>query len=285
MRYIDTHGFVLPNGWLEEAEEALEAAKTADPGRRRAKVVNDHSSVWTELKERLAKLSHNKCWYCETRYERTDNEVDHFRPKNDVTGCSGHKGYWWLAFDWTNYRFSCTYCNRRRKDKKTGSTGGKGSHFPLWNEDARAHCPEDPIEEETPCLLDPTVAMDPGLLWFNDEGNAVAARSDNERWKLRAEKSIELYHLNYFATKEERQRLYVRISFLLRKGTRCCKRAINAVTKAEADAAEEMLTLVIRELVDTMAPDKQFSAAARAYLTGFRDTEFGWVVDNVFRAC
>lgn len=283
MRYIDTRSLVPPDGWSERAKRAFrEAASVTDP-RERAKVVNAHSSIWTELKNRLADLSNSKCWYCETEQERSDNAVDHFRPKNRVAECRKHEGYWWLAFDWTNYRFSCTYCNSRRRDKEHVTTGGKQDHFPLLEEGGRAYRPEDDIEVEDPCLLDPTVAMDPILIWFDDEGRVIPRYPDDERRNLRAEKSIELYNLNYFATEEKRRRLYRKIRGLVSKGTQCFERSMSAATAAERAFAEDMLTQVMQELMDAISPREQFSAAARTYLLGFSDARHDWI-DDVHRA-
>lgn len=73
-----------------------------------------------------------KCAFCETRTSSGyPGDVEHFRPKaycqalgpavsfNDVGGqAPGRKnlgskapGYWWLAYDWSNYLYSCNRCN------------------------------------------------------------------------------------------------------------------------------------------------------------------------------
>jgi uncharacterized protein (TIGR02646 family) len=283
LRYIDTKSFTLPDGWSEIAESALRKAKLATDPRKRASLISNHSSIWARLKDRLANLSNDKCWYCETERERSDDAVDHFRPKNQVAESSKHEGYWWLAFDWTNYRFSCTYCNSRRKDKVYKRTSGKQDHFPLWDEDGRAYEPDDDLNTEEPCLLDPTVAMDPGLLWFNDEGRAVPRYPDHKRSNLRAEKSIELYNLNYFDTEVKRMRLYRKIKSLVVKGNLCFEQVIFADTPKERALAEKMLTQIMEELMEAISADAQFSAAARTYLIGFRDDDHDWI-DNVLRA-
>lgn len=78
MRYVDRSKLVKPTGWNQRAQTASQAvANGADP--------NDHGVVWRELKDGLASLLHDKCWYCETHVDRSDNAVDHFRPKNCVS--------------------------------------------------------------------------------------------------------------------------------------------------------------------------------------------------------
>ena len=93
----------LPEGWTGRAEAALQAVSDAAPGKDRSKALGDHQQVWKELKGPLQALSHNKCWYCESKNLRSDNAVDHFRPKGNVRNVvPPHDGYWWLAFDWKN---------------------------------------------------------------------------------------------------------------------------------------------------------------------------------------
>lgn len=282
MRYINNKPLALPAGWSDRARVALEEAELAADPKDRTKAVNARSGVWAELKDNLASLSNNKCWYCETEHERSDNAVDHFRPKGRVAESTEHQGYWWLAFDWRNYRFSCTYCNSRRKDRKRGKIGGKQDHFPLIDECNRALQPEDDIDAEEPCLLDPTVATDPNLLWFNDEGRAVPKCPNDEYSNLRAEESIELYNLNYLPTEEKRRNLYREIEDLVVKGNRCFKQFKLATTPVERALAKNMLTQVMEYLMDAISPHTRFSAAARAYLMGFRDDKHEWI-DDVLR--
>ncbi len=67
------------------------------------------------VKDALEQLFHGKCAYCESPYAGLHPvDVEHFRPKGEVDGVSGHPGYWWLAMEWTNLLPSCIDCNRRR---------------------------------------------------------------------------------------------------------------------------------------------------------------------------
>lgn len=61
---------------------------------------------------------HLKCCYCEGIYQKSHNDVEHFRPKgsaNRSPGSPATHGYWWLAFTWSNLLFSCNVCNRMYK--------------------------------------------------------------------------------------------------------------------------------------------------------------------------
>src|SRR5690606_8161881 len=121
---------------------------------------DDHADVWKELKLPLATLFHQKCWYCESSVTRDDNAVDHFRPKGRVKEAQQtHTGYRWLAFNHTNYRYSCTFCNSRRVNVEGGTTGGKADRFPLMNEAMRVYA-EGLCDAEEPMLLDPCDPFD-----------------------------------------------------------------------------------------------------------------------------
>lgn len=212
MRYIDSQvvGQCLPANWDQRAQQAANALAAARPQDRSAEV-NRHCAVWQDLKDTLKQVSHDKCWYCESSDIRSDNAVDHFRPKSAVAECPDHEGYWWLAFKWENYRFCCTYCNCRRVDQETGQGGGKADHFPLRNEARRAYTPDDPPADEEPMLLDPCAPADPCLLWFDDTGQAVPSpfcgNDSNSYPRQRAATSIDILHLNQPALVERRKAL------------------------------------------------------------------------------
>lgn len=144
-----------------------DAAKTFEFARYRENAV----------KAELERLFHGKCAYCESFYGSTQPvDVEHYRPKGEVEGVPGHRGYYWLAMDWNNLLPSCIDCNRRREQKapsaligsivKLLSSGefdrtrkmslGKASAFPLATETGRASGPTDSLLSEQRLLLDPT---------------------------------------------------------------------------------------------------------------------------------
>lgn len=278
MRFIDIGRLNLPEGWEKKAREALEAVEALDPGQR-AKAINARSAIWSELKPALQALSHNKCWYCESVDLRSDNAVDHFRPKNSVKGSArfpangAHPGYWWLAFDYRNYRFSCTFCNSIRKSAE-GTSGGKQDYFPLWEEGNRAMSKMDDPDQELPILLDPTNLADIGALWFDDSGFAVPqpkrpGESDEEIQvrRDRAEESIKYYHLNHPDIQEARAALARQLRELLENAEKWLRRA------AKNDArAREQLAYAMKQVMKALNPDAPYSAAARCVLRGMRGT-------------
>jgi hypothetical protein len=73
------------------------------------------SSVWKKAKDQLKAESAGKCAYCEGKADHVAfNDVEHFRPKSD---------YWWLAYCWENYTYSCVLCNQKFKKAKFPATG------------------------------------------------------------------------------------------------------------------------------------------------------------------
>ena len=72
-----------------------------------------------EVKEKIEKLYHNKCAYCEEKINNAHftKHIDHFRPKNKITGVENHKGYYWLAYEWSNLLPTCQLCNIPKSNK------------------------------------------------------------------------------------------------------------------------------------------------------------------------
>ena len=272
MMLIKLHDLVLPDGWAQRASKLLNDLTMAAP-EDRSILIERKSELWTELKPLLAKLSFGKCWYCEITQKRSDNPVDHFRPKNKVFERDDHPGYWWLAFDWENYRFGCSYCNSRHVDTVGGTAGGKRTHFPIVDENQRALVHTVDCAQEFPVLLDPTNKLDPMLLYFGPDGSAQSAHP-KERNKLfyeRATKSAEIYHLNHVGTKEARFERQMEVESLVKQGSEYFVRH----EQGDHHALNELLR-VANELGKKTGPDAEFSAAARCALMRHRDID--WVV-------
>lgn len=206
MRYIcyidlDPSLIEFPENWLNDAQEALNKVTLGE------ETIERLSAVWGTLKPALEKLVGKKCWYCEVIQSRSDKEIEHFRPKKRVWQVTPrHDGYPWLAFDYKNFRYSCQYCNKIRKDPANNRMGGKGNYFPIADENTRARIPGDE-RREIPMLLDPCVKKDVELLDFDDAGNpcpiVLASIFDQERVNI----SIRLYHLDHSELVEERKSL------------------------------------------------------------------------------
>jgi hypothetical protein len=269
LKPIDLDKLEVPEGWEADAAKARAAVEAADEASR-AKVINANREVWRKLKAPLGKLTKDKCWYSEARQVGTDRDVDHYRPKNAVSG-TDHPGYYWLAFDKTNYRYSCIFCNRRREDEETGEIGGKYDYFPLWNEERRALTPNDDLDLEQPLLLDPCKAGDPQLLAFADNGEAMPRYSEEKYPRLheRARKTIETYHLNHSDFVGARIELMRRLEGLVKRAERFWKRLDEGNTDNEAAYSN-----VIDDILDCIDPDAEFSAFAKMIVDRYRDKEY-----------
>jgi hypothetical protein len=82
------------------------------------------SDYWKKAKKQLKAESHGKCAYCEAPTAVVAHgDVEHFRPKSV---------YWWLAYCYDNYLFSCQICNQ----------SFKGNEFPLEDETLRLAPPQ-----------------------------------------------------------------------------------------------------------------------------------------------
>lgn len=212
MIFVDRSEFQPTKKWLKKAERALSQIESLPEGQR-AKAIDKKRRIWCDIKPYLSELSHGKCWYCESRTQLGVSAVDHFRPKNGDEARVGHKGYWWLAFDWKNYRFSCAYCNSRMTEE---TEGGKWDHFPLLNPAERAS-ENNRAADERPCLLDPLDPSDPDLLWFNEEGMPEPRYTEQEDVDMhrRADETWKLYHLHNGGLVEQRKDTILRVNNLV----------------------------------------------------------------------
>jgi sulfatase modifying factor 1 len=169
--------------------EALHAA--ADAAALTAYI--DEHDAWRNKSVRLAlsAAQHGKCAFCETPLTQYRPELEHFRPKNriDVLKTVGEEplhgyeirgrtvdaskavvpGYWWRAYDWSNYALSCNRCNG----------AWKKTFFPTRPAWERAPQPgeEGHVVE---LLLDPFVDDPLPHLRFHAFGEVTAA-PDSER--------------------------------------------------------------------------------------------------------
>lgn len=256
--------------WHKAAKAALAEVKRQPADQRGAFITSffkKNKDLWARLKKNLAQPTPAKCWYSEARRPVAELEIDHFRPKGAVTGCK-HAGYWWLAFNWENFRMATPLANKRRHDEIGENTQGKGTHFPLWDESKRVPDDEEcSTKNETPLLLDPFVAKDVVLLDYSPEDGKVVERYDkagNELRYVRANKSIELYHLNEGSLVARRGEL---AAILSEKGDKLealwmRKEAGETLAKPEDDEIESLQN-EIGELINATS---EFSAFCRASL-------------------
>ena len=271
---FDHKNLVFPEGWKEKAENALQAVK-AVPDNQKSSEVKKYSKIWSELKHELSKVMHGKCWYTESPQTGTDCDVDHFRPKNSVKNAKkvdsieNHPGYWWLAFDPSNYRYSCIVANRARRDIETGIVGGKADEFPLLDEGKRVWCFGISCIDEQPLLLDPCVPADVGLIAFAENGEAIIRYSEEKKpiaYK-RAAASILLYHLNHSDFIRDRIKIRDNINKNIEDAERYFRKYGTEISDADNDNA---YSRAIEELRKSCREDAPYSSFATAMLRPYR---------------
>ena len=273
----------LPNDWenqvkvakgivVAKVREAARAArnqgKTGEAFRKAVckvahEAINGRNGVWSNAKDALAFVSFDKCWYCECKQERSDLHVDHFRPKGRVSGEKDQDGYWWLAFDWRNFRLACTFCNCVRTDSETDESGGKGNKFPIFDAPPRMRRLFD--QSDRTKLLDPVIRLDVEKLTFTRNGlpAPVAIDEMSEDWK-RVEETIEVFHLRETRLKRAREELATEIDGEVLVADRCYQ-----------NGDLESFTTMADRLISRIRLDAKYATFARVILRCHRDKD--WV--------
>lgn len=188
MRWVKIPDDVEPyKKWKEDAAKFTQELFDAGTEEKRKRVIENHESLWkrTKFKKWIVGFFHKKCWYTESKEKVSAYHVDHFRPKGRVTdnGVS-YEGYWWLAFDWKNYRIAGQLINVKKKDS-----------FPI-NGTFRASTDDKRIEIEDAQLIDPLDQEDVALISFNESGEVVCAGDISENDKKRVEVTNDFLGLN-----------------------------------------------------------------------------------------
>lgn len=249
MRRIDLRHIKLPEGWSDKASAIQENVdnKICEP--------EAGYQIWSELKPLLKELSYGKCWYCEARQERSDNAVDHFRPKSL---------YPWFSCDYENFRYACTFCNSIRKNLDTGETGGKGNHFPLINGEMATNRRERSLEQHV--LLDPCKPNDAGYLDFTDDGRSRPRYPDQKIRCQRAVESIKYYNLNMPDLNEVRRQLALDIQEWVD--------GIDAIYSEYDEgnpATEKALEVLSNNIARAIGERAPFSVFAKKMVKGYQD--------------
>lgn len=144
-----TRRFADFQDWSQKATDAREALvkwMKDNPNPPPKTEIPVDQGVYGALKSALRKYFQEKCAYCDSLYSVVDwGDVDHYRPKLRVAGNTGHRGYYWLAYDVDNLLPSCPVCNR----------GGKRDNFPVDPANTHVTAPEGDLTRERPLLLRP----------------------------------------------------------------------------------------------------------------------------------
>lgn len=255
-----------------------EINREVDPAKRRD-LVEAHRKKWVAFRALFEKYFHQKCWYTESRNPGTDEDVDHFRPKGRIAEDHTHGGYYWIALTWTNFRLSCHRANRLRENPASGDTHGKGDHFPLFDPARRARVPADSLDEERPLLLDPCDAFDPPKLTFKTDGTVAVSPQyeDQPEAVAQVEQSRRYLHLDWPAFVDDRVKLYNQIFVKIEQGRDHDRRF---TLNGDLGSRKALRDIAI-ELAALMREEQPYSAAAKAYISVFRN--LWWVSHCILR--
>jgi len=193
--------------WLTRSQQynqRLSELNDAGDNKIRNDYIGARSTHWGKLKDWLKVLSYGKCWFSEVRDLYSHYDVEHFRPKAHSKAIDGveRDAYWWLAFDYTNYRLCGNVGNRK-----------KGNWFPLREGSLVSDCQTQAEESEEPYILDPTDADDVSLISFDDEGKAIPSPGVSEWEEKRVNETIKRLKLNeHNDLAEERRKIWLKVT-------------------------------------------------------------------------
>lgn len=250
MRYIDLSKIDPADpeviAWERQARTCLADLEAASDHDARSAYLRQHN-IWSSFKPILIRYFGEKCWYSDCSLEGSFGDVDHFRPKNLSVNIDGSvvldDGYWWLAYDYLNYRLSCEKCNR------PWGNGGKGNYFPIKHGTHAAQhgypCEEDYL------LIDPCNKDDVGLIGYNEEGRVIPLT--NDPWlQKRVKHSRWIYNLDLFNV--ARKRILWR-----------CNNKLARFDLAYYTGSQDLVG-AIEDLLDIASDDSAYSSVAKQYI-------------------
>lgn len=259
MIFIDLFSNPPSQELIDEGEKLTKELMKLPPEQRND-FIDRHDDYWGKLKAHYMKLSHEKCWYTEAKEIASHYHMDHFRPKKQpkelkkncaIETATSKEAYWWLAFDWKNYRLAASVPNT-----------SKHSYFPLKKGTNPITQGQDVCKEQC-ALLDPTNKDDVSLIAFGIDGKIYPACADTEYWKIqRVTLSKRVYNLDYPSLVDSRIEIQQR-----------CKREIQRIKNLQRNYVEtnltefrDMLKECVLELKAMTKPNAELSAVARNYI-------------------
>ena len=260
MRFIDLEQLNVPNIKKTWAKKHQNALKNLPDHQSRVDYLKDHP-YWSKFKELLIDTYGELCWYSECRLSGQFGDVDHFRPKSRSTDYDGRdilsEGYWWLAYDYKNFRLSCQVCNEG---------GGKGDRFPLKQGTLPAK--KDKNNDEN-LLIDPCVKSDTELIAYSNDGEVYPLTSD--AWNIeRVKKSTIIYNLNAPAFVTDRRALKCR-----------CQDDLEIFEMAYEGGSKRLMEKAIKNLLRDIGRDPDPDSAP-AYISVAQQHILETIKDKVF---
>lgn len=183
---------------------ALQAAGKRD---ERNALIDANSAHWGQLKPWLLALSGGKCWFSEVRDLYSHYDVEHFRPKKEAKALDGveRDGYWWLAFDYMNFRVCGNVGNRK-----------KGGWFPLQQGSLCSTFDARCEESEVGYLIDPIDDDDVSLIAFDEEGKLIPMPGCSPWEQARVNETVKRLKLNeHVPLAEARRSVWQKVDALI----------------------------------------------------------------------
>lgn len=251
---------------VDDGEE-LPKGERSTAAQKRKEIIDKNEGVWRELKDTLMRWSYGKCWYSELRDVGSDYHVDHFRPKGRVRnpGEDEREGYWWLAFDWTNYRMAVAWCNSSHKSEE-GPAKGKRDQFPLGR-NCKPATTSGEVAAEKPVLLDPTSAFDTLLVDFDETGLPQPVEDGWNRERVLTTRTV--LHLDAPRMVEARQEVWRSCRFALLQAHSALSLPGDEHRNRDDQAAHGW----IKKICEMLRPNAPLSAVAQACVL---KCEFPW---------
>lgn len=215
--------------WKAESDRLVsELARLTSEGKlvERNELIDANGDHWKALKPWLLALSDGKCWFSESKDLYSHYDVEHFRPKKEAKSIDGtvRDGYWWLAFNYMNFRACGNVGNRK-----------KGGWFPLQQGSLCSAYELQREESEAIYLLDPTDSVDVSLLSFDEEGKAVPIENATDWEKERVLETVKRLKLNeHVPLAEERRKIWQKVDGLINEFNEArarCRAGNNPVAK------------------------------------------------------
>jgi uncharacterized protein (TIGR02646 family) len=149
-----------------------------------------------DVRIKLSAVYHDKCAYCESKDHL---EIEHYRPKGKVSKDNEHKGYYWLAYEWSNLLLACRGCNNGKDAKGTKfplDVGGKRVYSPP-NDRSQWVSDSETCLNEKPLLLNPEIDTPEDQLEFLYDGlvREIEGKKEGEG-KERGKETIIICNLN-----------------------------------------------------------------------------------------
>lgn len=264
MILINLDGFQPSTAWIKKAaslkKQLIDAANKNDWDEVRS-IIDNNDEMWQKLKQPLLDLEkyRGKCWYSESKNEYAYMHVDHFRPKKAAVGIDkqDHGGYWWLAFDWENYRICGPIGNTNKGDK-----------FAVYKN--KANSPDDNIEDEIIFFLDPTEEQDVLKITFNNNGEIMPIHQSGFHFQ-QARYTIDCLKLNSKQLMEARKEIWIKCDALIRETQDLAEKDNQNPSSFIRGQIKEK----IKQIQGLVISTTEFSATAKACL---RSTGIDWAM-------